>query len=246
MLKAILAAALSLTLLFSSNHASAQRAKCDPAALSASEQQHIDELIRQAIQFEDHDQLDSAIEMNKQVLGICNDFAPAMTTIAGLYGREGRLNDEIAWAQKAIASDPDFVDGYIDLANGYALTGEVTLARTTLAKAMSVDSINPIPYYTMGVLAEHDADEVTALDWYTKSMSHDSTFPPSYFNAGLIYIETGEFEKALPLIKRVTELDPTDDQAQQVLAKLYMEIVKQREQSSPAPQKLQREGAFKL
>src|SRR5438067_9911241 len=92
---------LMVIILLGTSRICAQKSKCDTNSWTPVQRAEIGSLIMRGINFEDQELLDSAIAMNKDILRICPDFAPALTTIAGLYGRLGKYNVEIEWAHKA-------------------------------------------------------------------------------------------------------------------------------------------------
>src|SRR4051812_11609233 len=71
-------------------------------------------LIKQALAREDAGDLRGAIEVYKRLLQLEPKDVRAMNTIAGLYGKLGDFEEEIGWAKKAIAENPQFQFAYIN------------------------------------------------------------------------------------------------------------------------------------
>src|ERR1700733_8273707 len=120
---------------FASEAGAQTRSRCD-SALTPAQEASLDSLIQREFALEDMGKFDSAIQVNLKVLDICPNFAAAMTTIAGLYGKEEDYNKEIEWSSKAIASDSTFINAYVNLANAFNLQGKPDRARLTLTNAI--------------------------------------------------------------------------------------------------------------
>ena len=181
------------------------------------------ELIKQAIMLEDAMMLVSAIDKYKEVLKLePKDFA-AMNTIAGLYGKEGNAAQEVVWAQKSIDTSPRYWQGYINLGNGLGMQDKFDAAIKAYQKAAEIAPKDPLPIYSLGVIAENQHNFTKALDLYKKSVELDPKFENGLFSAAAMHANLKQFAEAKALLKKLLAINPKDTDAQQMLQQIERE-----------------------
>ncbi len=175
------------------------------------------ELIKRAIELENAQMFESAIDAYKEVLKLApKDFA-AMTTIAGIYGRLGNAKQEIIWAKKAVEINPKFMNAYINYGNGLALQQKFDEAVKAYKKAEKLAPKNPLPVYSLGVIAENQEKLKEALSLYKKSIELDPKFENGLFNAAAMYANLKQYDEAIVLLKKLLDLNPQAEDAKQML-----------------------------
>jgi len=170
--------------------------------------------------------LQAAIAKYKEVLKIVpKDFA-AMNTIAGLYGVLEQPAEEVTWAQKAIDVSPEFWEAFINLGNGQALLGKFDQAIASYKKAAAIVPRDPLPIYSLGVVAENRDQIKEALELYKKSVELDPKFENGLFSAAAMHARLKEFREAKALLNRLLEVDPGDDEAREMLRAVEKDMEK--------------------
>ena len=185
-------------------------------------------LIKQAFAREDAGDLKGAIEVYQKLLQLEPKDVRAMNTIAGLYGKLGDFEEEMVWAKKAIAENPQFHLAYINYGNALGSLGRVDEARAAFEKAVQLDPKEPLAVYSLGVLAEQQEDYKTALELYKKSTELDPKFENGYFNLAATYANLKRFDEAIAALKKLLELNPRAEDAKAMLADIEKEKRKRK------------------
>ena len=124
------------------------------------------------------------------------DKARALNAIGGLNGKMGRFREEIQWSQRALAADPKFFEAEINIGNAQAQLGQMKQAQASFERARALAPREPMPVYSLGVLAEarHDVAGATAL--YEQSVALEPKFDSGWFNLAAMYASAGRFDEA--------------------------------------------------
>ena len=153
---------------------------------------------------------DSAIMANQIITSILPNFAPAYVTIAGLYGSKLQFRDEIVWANRAIAADSNYINGYINLGNAYASMRSYDTATRIYMTASFVDPQSPVPAYSLGVLLEEQGEFNAALKNYLQSARIDTMFEPAVYNAAMMYANLKKYPEAKAMLRHALRISPYD------------------------------------
>ncbi len=208
---------ISLLLLIGAAAASAQKEASD---CTLPKDPAIATLVKQALLQEDKNDLAGAIETDKKILAIDAKNECAMTAAAGLYGKLGEFEQEVIWAKKAVEANPKFINAYINLGNGYALQGKLKEAAESYNKAAAIEPNNPLPIYSLGVLAEQQDKFQEALSLYQRSVRLDPKFEDGYFNLAAMYANLKRFDEAKAALKKLLEINPAAEDAKAMLRRI--------------------------
>jgi tetratricopeptide (TPR) repeat protein len=180
-------------------------------------------LEQQSIKFEDSDDISAAIDTNKRILEIQPANECALNTIAGLFGKIQNFEQEVVWARKAIQANPKFANAYINLGNGQGSLGDVKGAFGSFTKARDLEPANPLPVYSLGVLAEQQEKFLEASQYYKRSVEIDPKFENGYFNLAAVYANMKRFTEAKDALTKLLELNPNAQDAKDMLRQLERE-----------------------
>ena len=150
-----------------------------------------------------------AIEACQQILREHpQEKARALNAIGGLSGKMGRFREEIQWSQRALAADAHFFEAEINIGNAQAQLGQMKAAQASFERARTLAPREPLPAYSLGVLAEarHDVAGATAL--YEQSVALEPKFDSGWFNLAAMYASAGRFDDALGALDKVLALNP--------------------------------------
>ncbi|MGD9628032.1 MAG: tetratricopeptide repeat protein [Pyrinomonadaceae bacterium] len=183
-------------------------------------------LIKEAVQLEESGRLYEAIGKFKEVLKIePKDFA-AMNSIAGIYGVLKQPQQQVDWAQRSFDANPKYWKALIYLGNGQAVLGKFEVALATFEKARSIAPNEPLPVYSLGVVAENRDQIAEALKFYLKSVELDPKFQNGLFSAAAMHASLGQFAEAKKLLTRLLEIEPRDQDARQMLIAIERDMAK--------------------
>jgi len=191
--------------------------------LPSASQEQVKKLIEEAVAHEDGGDLAGAIDTNKKILQIDPQAAVTMNVIAGLYGKMNDFETEIQWARKAITTDPNLANAYINYGNALGATGRPRAARKAFLKAIELEPKNPYGVYSLGVLAEQKKDYKTTLQYYQKSVVIDPQFENGYYNSAAMYSDMKQYDKALAALDKVLKLNPNAEDARAMSARIITE-----------------------
>jgi tetratricopeptide (TPR) repeat protein len=158
--------------------------------------------------------LEGAIQACMQILHHDAKDARAMNTIAGLDGKLGRFRDEITWTKRALAADPGLFQAEVNLGSAQAGLGQLKLAQGSFERARLLAPADPMPVYSLGVLAENRHDVAAATSLYEQSVALDAKFESGWFNLAAMYARAGRFDDALGALDKVLALNPRAEDAQ--------------------------------
>jgi tetratricopeptide (TPR) repeat protein len=139
--------------------------------------------------------------------------AQALTAIAGLYGKQRRYRDEIAWAKRALAVDPGFFAAEVNIGNAQAQLGQLKQAQAAFERARAMAPREPMPVYSLGVLAENRHDVPAAIALYEQSVALAPAFDSGWFNLAAMYARARRWDDALAALDKVLALDPHAEDA---------------------------------
>ena len=188
-----------------------------------SQSDHIREarkLVAQAVLLEAANAPESAIAKYKEVLEIEPKDFETLTAIAGLYGLIGQPVEEVAWAQKAIDATPSYWKAYINLGNGYAMQEKYGPAVKAFATAAEIAPKEPLPLYSLGVVAENQREIKKALEFYNRSVELDPKFENGLFSAAAMYANLKHFAQAQALLQKILDMNPNAQDARIMLKRM--------------------------
>jgi tetratricopeptide (TPR) repeat protein len=127
------------------------------------------------------------------------------------------LTQRIAQAEKVVAQDPKNLNAWISLGNDYFDMDQPHESIKAYAKALEIDPNNPNVLTDQGVMFRKVGWYDKAIANYEKASKIDPKHLQSLFNIGLVYsIDLKDHVKARPYWKKILEIDPNSQIAQQV------------------------------
>ncbi|MEM8638774.1 MAG: tetratricopeptide repeat protein [Cyanobacteria bacterium P01_G01_bin.54] len=187
------------------------------------------ELRQRAFRLENQGDLWGAIATYEQILELAPQDFRAMNVIASLYGQLGQFEQEVVWAERAIATNPEFSYAYINYGNGLVRLGRIEEAQAAFETAAQLAPDDPLGAYSLGVLFENQGDFLSAIEFYTIAVGIDPNFEDGYFNLAAMYANLGEFEAALAALEKVLELNPNAEDAKAMRAAIEAELNRQQQ-----------------
>jgi protein O-GlcNAc transferase len=185
----------------------------------------IKKLFLQALDYENKGDLQNALKTQLKIFNLDSGNYASANVIAGLYGKLSNFDEEINWAKKSVSIYP-FSNGYINLGNGFAGSGNIERAEENFKQAALMDSLSPLPFYSLGVVEENKRNLLSAIKYYEKSVLLDSTFANGYFNLAAAYANMKDFKNANENIVKYLQINPGDKDAQEMYEHIIAEFLK--------------------
>ncbi len=182
-----------------------------------------DQLIKEELAREDAGDTAGAIKICEEILRIAPNDTPTLNTLAGLYGTIGKFEDEIVWAKKAISADATYHLAYVNYGNALISTGRMEEGRSAFEKAKSLAPRDPIPLYSLGVIAEKQRKFTEAINLYKKSVTLAPRFENGWYSLAATYANVKRYDDALATLDILLKLNPDAQDAKNMRREIEAE-----------------------
>jgi tetratricopeptide (TPR) repeat protein len=175
------------------------------------------------------DDYPSAIDVLKDAVKVHPKAPEPYLELAFIYAKYlKKIDQAIEFANKAIALDPQKIDGYQRLFEIHLTAGDEKRAVETLDRAAKMPSDDPIFWARLGRLygsvilkpdAKPVAEQIARLnDIFKKAAAKGQDDPAVLKEVGDYFASTQQIKEALPFYLRVLELQPDDANVREKLA----------------------------
>jgi superkiller protein 3 len=184
-------------------------------------------LLDQAVALEKKGKLKEAIQMHEKIAQKFPKLkVPSYVTIGGLYGKQGKFDEEIKWCQKAIALDPKFANSYVNLGSAYIAKQDILGAEKAFTRAHELEPKNAVALYSLGLVAEAKDDLKQAEKLYSEATESDPSLTDAWVNLGVTYAKQKKFKDAKAALQKAESLDPKAEDIQNLLKKVEADLAK--------------------
>ena len=108
---------------------------------------------------------------------------------------------------QGLAEDPDNAIALVSYARTLYLTGNVSEARTTLERAISLQPDNTLGLFLLGILAEEGSDSSRALDYYHRVLEHEPAHAGAHYYLGNHHFRQQDPQQAAPHYQQALAAD---------------------------------------
>ncbi|MFH1782911.1 MAG: fused MFS/spermidine synthase [Candidatus Omnitrophota bacterium] len=155
-----------------------------------------------------------------------DDFAPTENLLksvalkSGLRIECGRLMDvgnsylskdnftrALDFYRKAVRINPEYPEGYSNIASVYARLGDMKDAEVEYKNALNINPDLPEANYGLGNIMLLKSQVEKAKIYFTKALEGDPEYAEAYFGLANIYKEDGLFEKAIDYYAKALNID---------------------------------------
>ena len=186
-----------------------EQGDCDATCLQA-----------KAMQAEGEQDYEKALGLNEQLSQLEPNNAAVENTVAGLQGTLGRYDQEIAWAKRALASNPRYEQAYINWGNALLAQKQYAGARERFSQALAINPQSAIAYYHLGLALDWEGHLEQSLGAYQKAIALDSRFEDAYYNGAAVLANLRRYAEARRYLQQLLEINPQDAQARNLLQEL--------------------------
>lgn len=151
-------------------------------------------------------------------------FALAHAGLADAYWAQFRETQDPSWTTKAMAAnidalaiDPAQPEVRMSLALGYREQGELEKAAAELQRVLDLQPANDAAYRVLSDIRARQADWPAAEDSALTAISFRPSYWRNHHQLGLIYFNSGDYDRAAAAFGRVVELQPDSARGYQSL-----------------------------
>lgn len=188
-----------------------------------------EKLIDEEIRREDVGDFAGAMEVAKKILETSPRDVETLNVIAGLYGKLGRYEEEVIWANKAIAIDQNFHLAHVNLGNALFYLGKFEEARRAFETAMRLAPRDPLPVYSLGTLAEEQQHLQEAISYFERSIKLEPKFQPGMFSLAAMYANAKRYPPAIAMLDRLILLNPSAHDAISMRKRIRIEAKRSKQ-----------------
>jgi len=139
---------------------------------------------------------------------------------------QGQAIDALDYLERAYQMDAASVPVCINLGGAYVMCGRHRKAIPILEAARDAEPGNAMIWINLGaaylgnpILATAE-QQLRAIDAFEKALQINPAAPNVHYNLGLIFVDRGDRDLAVAAFRRAMEINPSDCDARQWVAKL--------------------------
>lgn len=153
----------------------------------------------------------TAIESMNQLLEFMPDNAEAYFNLAGTYEKNKDDDNALKAYEKVLELEPKFVDAHIAMGDIHARNKSWPEAQASLGKALEQRDTDANLHFNFAANAMNAGDMEAALEGFTQVTTLDPDHPQfaiSHFQIGMIHVNQGRNDQAIPFLEKFLEVSP--------------------------------------
>lgn len=150
--------------------------------------------------------------------------ANCLNLLSAVYGKTGRYTEALQYAEKVVAIQPVFPQGYINSGNALLALGRPSEAKQQFQHAVTLSPNNPSALYNLAACCRKAGDLADAEQYYLRAIEAEPDSAAAHNNLGSIYYEKHLFDKALHHIESALNINSTLAEALFNRASTYMQM----------------------
>jgi tetratricopeptide (TPR) repeat protein len=167
-------------------------------------------------------EFDLALTDVSKAMNIDSSKAPYFLTLSDIYFAQGKVNNCQGAIQKSISLDPEFIEGFMKLAelNLYLKKYEKTFE--FLDKALDLEKLNAKAHFMKGITYKEMGDTAKAVASFKTTIDQDPEYYHAFIELGLLY-SIKHNKIAVDYFNSAIRLNPTSVEAYYALGMFYQE-----------------------
>lgn len=134
---------------------------------------------------------------------------------------EKRYDDALFLLKDAVAIDPTFASGWMNIGSAYLLSGRPELGVEPLQKGIRLEPDSHEGYNQLGVVYEKLGRVDEAVEAFKKAIDLKPDYALGNFNLGAAYLWSKKWKQAGLFLEKAAKLDPSHREVKLYLAVLY-------------------------
>jgi tetratricopeptide (TPR) repeat protein len=148
---------------------------------------------------------------------------------------EGQAEEAISYLERANELSTENAAILINLGGAYIMAGRHRDAVPVLERARNVEPDNAMIWTNLGAaylgnpVIATEQQQLRAIGAFEKALELNPSAPNVHYNLGLIFVDRGEFDLAVPAFRQALQTNPFDSDARHWLQRLQAEEEGKRE-----------------
>jgi tetratricopeptide (TPR) repeat protein len=163
----------------------------------------------------------SALIANWPIHGSSGPGAAGYNNLSNAYYKQGKVEEAINTALKAIALKPDYGVAHYNLGNLYAGQGRFDRAQTHFQEALRLYPNYADAWSNLGQLIAERGDLETGINYFRRAIELKPALSRAHLNLGVALAKQGRIEEAVRPLKEAARLAPESAEARFGLGSLY-------------------------
>jgi tetratricopeptide (TPR) repeat protein len=163
----------------------------------------------------------SALIANWPIHGSSGPGAAGYNNLSNAYYKQGKIDEAINTALKAIALKPDYGVAHYNLGNLYAGQARFALAQTHFQEALRLYPNYADAWSNLGQLIAERGDLETGINYFRRAIELKPALSRAHLNLGVALAKQGRIEEAVRPLEEAVKLAPESAEARFGLGSLY-------------------------
>ena len=185
-----------------------------------------------------------AVVVNWPLQKISGAGAPGYNNLANAYAKQGKVDEAIKMAERALEVQPDYGVAHYNLGNLYAQQGRLDLAQSHFEAALRVLPNFADAHSNYGQLLAERGDLEAGMQHFLKAIELNPTLSRAYFNLGVALVRQGKPGAAIGPLQQAAKLNAESPQASFYLGSVYAALNHYAEAEAAFNQALRIDGNF--
>jgi tetratricopeptide (TPR) repeat protein/peroxiredoxin len=149
-------------------------------------------------------------------------LANSWNNLGLIAGRDGHIEDAVAYFQKALRLSPDHPIALNNLGSAYRQQKQWEQAKKTYERVLSFNANDADANYGLGMVYAQEDDTARAFELLQQALKARPNYPEALNNLGILYLRTRRRDDAVASFKQSMQAAPGFDQPYLNLARVYM------------------------
>jgi len=149
-------------------------------------------------------------------------LANSWNNLGLIAGREGKLDDAVAYFLEALRLSPDHRIALNNLGGAYRQQRKWEEARKTYERVLSLNSSDADANYGLGMVYAQRDDTSRAFELLQQALKTKPDYPEALNNLGILYLRTRRRNEAVASFEKAIEVGPDFDQPYLNLARVHV------------------------
>jgi tetratricopeptide (TPR) repeat protein len=164
-------------------------------------------MLDMAMELEEMQDFQRAIEILKELLAIDNENEIALHEISHCYESLGEADSGIAYFNEFLEIHPFSASGWFNLGEIYMRHGLNDKALESFDFATAINEEYAYSYFNKGIIFANNQDYLSALSCFNDCAEYEGANPMTFCYIGECYEKLGEYDLALDYYNKVLEMD---------------------------------------
>jgi tetratricopeptide (TPR) repeat protein len=149
-------------------------------------------------------------------------LANSWNNLGLIAGREGRLDDAVAYFQEALRLSPDHPIALNNLGSAYRQQKQWDLAKKTYERTLGLNPNDADANYGLGMVYAQRDDTARAFELLRQALKARPDYPEALNNLGILYLRTHRRDDAVASFEQSIQASPDFDQPYLNLARVHI------------------------